>query len=346
MDGTSMFTPVSFHPRKKMRSVLDWTQGYIIERGIMRVEALTLFLSVAQHRSISKAARQNFISQQGASAIIKNLESELGVSLFDRTPAGLQLTAAGCSIAQEAAKLVDSYRRLQMIASLEAIASADKELTIITMPFITNQLEALFSEYELLAGGIQLRIIERSLFDIIDHYAEDGSEALHLIALPTFMTGIAARITQDFQPLVPCELMVACNRTSPYADRAQFTRAELASTPLACYNEEFLNRLLAHLLGSQQPSIQMSTSNPAMIGRAVAGGALVTFTDSLSVFLGRSDTETVVVPIEDSVEFLVGVLGVVPAQGAAAQFMGFCQRYFATMCGPYLLQHGLTEENA
>ena len=58
MDGPSMFTPVSFHPRKKMRSVLDWAQGYIIERGIMRVEALTLFLSVAQHRSISKAARE------------------------------------------------------------------------------------------------------------------------------------------------------------------------------------------------------------------------------------------------------------------------------------------------
>lgn len=312
----------------------------------MRVEALTLFLSVAQHRSISQAARQNFISQQGASAIIKSLENELGVPLFDRTPAGLQLTTAGYHIAQEATKLVDSYRRLQMIASLESTTSTEKELTIITMPFITNQLEALFSEYELLAGGIQLRIVERSLFEIVDHYAEDGTEALHLIALPTFMTGIAARIEKDFRPLVPCELMVACNRTSPYAERSHFTRDDLASIPLACYNEEFLNRLLAHLLGSQQPIIQMSTSNPAMIGRAVAGGSLVTFTDSLSVFLQRSDTETVVVPIEDSVEFLVGVLGVVPAQGAAAQFMGFCQRYFTTMCGPYLLQHGLGEEDA
>lgn len=338
--------PERISPHAKMHAVLDWAQKLITERGTMRVEALTLFLSVAQHRSISKAARQNFISQQGASAIIKNLENDLGVSLFDRTPAGLQLTAAGCNIAQEAAKLVDSYRRLQMIASLEAIAPADKELTIITMPFITNQLEALFSEYEQLTGGVQLRIVERSLFEIIDHYTEDGTEALHLIALPTFMTGIATRIDRDFQPLVPCELMVACSRTSPYAERAQFTRAELASTPLACYNEEFLNRLLAHLLGSQQPSIQMSTSNPAMIGRAVASGSLVTFTDSLSVFLSRSDTETVVVPIEDSVEFLVGVLGVVPAQGAAAQFMGFCRRYFTTICGPYLLQHGLAEEGA
>ena len=71
----------------------------------MRIEALALFLSVAQHRSISCAARQHYISQQGASAMIKSLEQELEVSLFDRTPTGLQLTGAGQAIAKEAADL-------------------------------------------------------------------------------------------------------------------------------------------------------------------------------------------------------------------------------------------------
>ena len=80
----------------------------------MRIEALALFLSVAQHRSISHAARQHYISQQGASAMIKSLEQELEVSLFDRTPTGLQLTGAGQSIAKEAAGVLAAYRRVQI----------------------------------------------------------------------------------------------------------------------------------------------------------------------------------------------------------------------------------------
>lgn len=305
----------------------------------MRIEALALFLSVAQHRSISHAARQNYISQQGASAIIKNLEQELGVQLFDRTFNGLQLTLPGRAIAAEATKLVESYRRLQMIAALDAEGAAEQPLTIVTMPFITNRLEALFSEYELLTGGTRLRIVERSLFDIMETYEEDGGDALHLVALPAFTEGINRQVENDFEPLVTCELMVACARTSPFAERECYTAADLAHVPLACYNEEFLNRLLAHLLQAAAPNIQMSTSNPAMIGRAVAEGSMVTFTDSLTVFLERGDTETVVVPIENGVSFSVGSLGIVPQSGPAAQFMKFCRRYFDTMCAPYLQQH-------
>ena len=44
----------------------------------MRVEQLEIFLTVADHGSISRAAQQHFISQQGVSSIIKSLERDLG----------------------------------------------------------------------------------------------------------------------------------------------------------------------------------------------------------------------------------------------------------------------------
>ena len=96
--------------------------------------------------------------------MIKSLEQEWEVALFDRTPTGLQLTTTGRAIAKEAAAVLSAYRRVQIAAALESGAESDEPLIIVTMPFVTNRLEVLFSEYEAMAAGARLRIVERSLF--------------------------------------------------------------------------------------------------------------------------------------------------------------------------------------
>lgn len=312
----------------------------------MRIEALALFLSVAQHRSISCAARQHYISQQGASAMIKSLEQELEVSLFDRTPTGLQLTGAGQAIAKEAAGVLAAYRRVQIAAALGAEGTPAAPLTIVTMPFVTNRLDGLFSEYESMVPGVRLRIVERSLADIIETSEADDSGALYLIALPSFMDAEQCRVGDRFRPLVSCELMAACSRMHPWADRDFVTADELCETALACYNEEFLGHILGHMTRGGRPNVQLRTSNLAMIGRAVAAGEMVTFTDSLSVFLDRPNPDTVVVPIRDGVTLSVGVLGV-PEQGSpAARFARFFERYLATSCASYMARHWSGRETA
>ena len=52
-------------------------------------------LSLAEHGSVSRAARQLGLSQPALSRRLLRLEEELGVSLFLRSPRGLRLTAAG-----------------------------------------------------------------------------------------------------------------------------------------------------------------------------------------------------------------------------------------------------------
>ncbi|MEG1517479.1 MAG: LysR family transcriptional regulator [Raoultibacter sp.] len=58
----------------------------------MRIESLALFLSVVEKGSISRAARHAYISQQGASSVIKSLEQDFGILLFSRGGHTLQLT--------------------------------------------------------------------------------------------------------------------------------------------------------------------------------------------------------------------------------------------------------------
>ena len=56
---------------------------------------LRAFLLVAQHRSFSRAAGALFITPSGLSVLIRELELQLGVRLFDRTTRHVALTASG-----------------------------------------------------------------------------------------------------------------------------------------------------------------------------------------------------------------------------------------------------------
>lgn len=60
----------------------------------MNLNNLYYFIIVAEEMSFTKAANRLYISQQAVSSHIKSLETELGVSLFDRKPI-LSLTPVG-----------------------------------------------------------------------------------------------------------------------------------------------------------------------------------------------------------------------------------------------------------
>ena len=59
---------------------------------------LRAFLLVAQHRSFTRAAGALFITPSGLSVLIKELEKQLGVRLFDRTTRQVALTASGTEL--------------------------------------------------------------------------------------------------------------------------------------------------------------------------------------------------------------------------------------------------------
>lgn len=57
--------------------------------------SIMCFLSVAKHRSFTKASEEVFMSRQAVSKKILSLEERLGVKLFDRTTSGIELTVEG-----------------------------------------------------------------------------------------------------------------------------------------------------------------------------------------------------------------------------------------------------------
>ena len=89
---------------------------------------LTTFISVAENGSFTKAADALFITPTAVMKQINALEERLGITLFDRTNHGLQLTEAGKSFLQDAKYIIEYSDRA--IEKAREIDNKDKAQSI------------------------------------------------------------------------------------------------------------------------------------------------------------------------------------------------------------------------
>jgi DNA-binding transcriptional LysR family regulator len=72
----------------------------------MELRQLECAVAVARHRNFTRAARELLIAQPALSVQVRNLESELGVRLFDRTTRRVSLTPAGAVFVGRAERIL------------------------------------------------------------------------------------------------------------------------------------------------------------------------------------------------------------------------------------------------
>ena len=79
----------------------------------MELYQLRSFVIVAELGHLTRASERLHLSQPALSAQVKALEDELGVTLFDRSPSGMTLTAAGRRLLPEAEAVVAAAQTLR-----------------------------------------------------------------------------------------------------------------------------------------------------------------------------------------------------------------------------------------
>lgn len=105
----------------------------------MNTKELHAFCKVYEYRSINRAAKELFITAQGLSKTIQNLEYEFDVQLFFRNRSGVSPTLAGERLYQESRGLIDQISRIENV--MQDIARKELELRIGLSVGVSNVLD-------------------------------------------------------------------------------------------------------------------------------------------------------------------------------------------------------------
>lgn len=198
----------------------------------MEIRHLEYFVEVARQKSFSKAASITHVSQSAISKMIKDLETELGTSLFNRTSKYVQLTDAGIIFLDQAQQVVIMFHNLT--TEFENKIKLEKGKIFIGLPPITSS--TIFAE---LLGEFKKKYpqIEISL-------SEYGSKKVALaIQDGTLDTGIICVVpdNQQFDSLSFSKdpLWVIVSSQNPLSQLPSIDLASLANESFVLYSEDF-----------------------------------------------------------------------------------------------------------
>ena len=259
----------------------------------MRVETLEYALVVARCGSISRAAEEVFVSEQGLSKALKNLEIELGVAIFERSGRGVRPTRAGQIVIEHAAQIaeaksamLDGLGRLALDAS--AYAQPD-ELEIRAMPYVCNTLFNTLEPLMAASGLLECVVREIDLDEVLSAAGKGRMDSFALVALLEEERALVdcrqdgARVR--FVPVFSTDIVAMGAPSLLREGGGSITVEELSRYPIAYYNEQVLNLVVERLFASRPdclPRVAQHSSNTAQIGKMVAAGHAVTFGDTFS----------------------------------------------------------------
>lgn len=81
----------------------------------MTTQQIQCIITLAEEGSFSKAAKKLFVTQPSISQLIKNMETQLGAPLFDRSSSPIQLTPIGQAYYDAAKKILSTERELETV---------------------------------------------------------------------------------------------------------------------------------------------------------------------------------------------------------------------------------------
>jgi DNA-binding transcriptional LysR family regulator len=233
----------------------------------MELRHLRYFVSVAEAASVSKAALRVNICQPALSRQIRDLESELGVRLFDRVGRRIQLTADGESLLR---------RSREVLAHAESLVEHARTLVggITGVLRVGATPQAMQS---VLAGF--LRTFQRAFPGVDVRLTEEGGVRLYELVeqgeIHVALSGILTGGPLESRPLFPIRVLAVTARRSQWKRRRTIDVRELAREPLLLLSRDFGSRQLfdaACRIAQLQPRVVLESREPhSLITLAEAG---------------------------------------------------------------------------
>jgi DNA-binding transcriptional LysR family regulator len=201
--------------------------------GFMELRHLRYFVVVAEEQNVTRAAERLHVSQPALSRQIHDLEDELGVMLFRRTPKSLALTDAGKVFLREARAVV--LRADQAVEAVRAAAAnCQGHLRIGYAPSLTAKfLPEALRRFE--AGSPGVRV---SLHDLSSEECRQRLAARKLDLALSIEPSDAGKRGLVFEKVTVQAMVCAVATTHPLARRRSVAVEKLKNEDFVVYAEE------------------------------------------------------------------------------------------------------------
>lgn len=202
----------------------------------MNFSHLEYAMTVAECRSINKAARKLLVSQPYLSGVLKNLEEELGCQLFKRSHNGILLTEKGERFMDSARTILYEYEKLKQLSCDEAVQPME-----ISSYFVSNIMR-LFLEFKKQSGEqLPDRLTELGNQEVIESVAA-GRTRLGFILCAAEKKDKYLRLVRDFhcsceELMTSIPLYVMVSNEHPLYKKASVSMKELLDYPYVHFND-------------------------------------------------------------------------------------------------------------
>lgn len=204
----------------------------------MTLQQLRYAMVVAQTGSMNKAAESLFISQPTLTNTIRGLEEESGITIFNRTNKGVNLTAEGSDFLFYAKKVCDQYD--QLIWRYDGKGNARKIFSVSTQhySFVCEAFSDIVKDYD--ASTYHFSILETTTSKVIEDVSTSASE-VGVLFLSDFNKEALKKLFVDnsltYKKIVSCRFYVYLGKNHPLADRDIIDYEDITRYPLLTYEQ-------------------------------------------------------------------------------------------------------------
>lgn len=198
----------------------------------MTIKELEEFRVICQRGSLAKASKELFMSPQGLSRVLKNLENELECTLVNRVVSGIELTQSGECLQNYAEIVLNEYDKLKKeIESIQACEDGTVDL-LMAYDIIRYLTPECIMDFQKAYPNVMFsyveypdRVVERMLL------GKEGNIALSV--------GPFAGDCFDVRILKRCSLGLLVYEEHPMAKKSQVSVEDLMGEALYLENSSF-----------------------------------------------------------------------------------------------------------
>lgn len=204
----------------------------------MTLQQLKYMIEVVNSGSINEAAKRLFITQPSLSNSIKELESEIGIDLFIRTPKGITLSTDGAEFLSYARQVVEQVglleqRYLNKKPSRQLCSISTQHYAFAVNAFVNLIKQSGADEYE-------FTLRETRTYEIIEDVKNLRSE-IGILYMNPFNRKVIEKLLRenhlDFHSLFEAKPHIFISTQNPLADREYVTLEDLQEFPYLSFEQ-------------------------------------------------------------------------------------------------------------